>query len=342
MIREIMPLLLERLNLNDIAIIYQGYDNYDRMIEALNGNEIDAAFPVGGGLYYSEENGIYQSNAVVTSSDELVYKGELNDETVSHFAVNENNRMQDYFIRTNFPDAEITYYPSIEDCLAAIDSGKAGCTTLNGLRANNILKNSKYRRLSLIQLSQNDDRSFGVKIGNEGLLRLLNRGISIIGSDYIQNLAYRYAEQLYTVTIPDFTGKRVLLAEDNELNQQIAQAILTETGITVDIADDGTAAVEMVEKAPAGTYDVILMDIQMPIMDGYTAAKQIRGLADEKKAQIPIIAVTANAFKEDQQTAIDAGMNGHLAKPYDVPKIMETLSEIFNGKGNRETADQRI
>jgi hypothetical protein len=119
-----------------------------------------------------------------------VYKGELNDETASHFAVNENNRMQDYFIRTNFPDAEITYYPSIEDCLAAIDSGKAGSTTLNGLRANNILKNSKYRRLSLIQLSQNDDRSFGVKIGNEGLLRLLNRGISIIGSDYIQNLAY--------------------------------------------------------------------------------------------------------------------------------------------------------
>ena len=793
MIREIMPLLLERLNLNDLAIIYQGYDNYDRMIEALNGNEIDAAFPVGGGLYYSEENGIYQSNAVVTSSDELVYKGELNDETASHFAVNENNRMQDYFIRTNFPDAEITYYPSIEDCLAAIDSGKAGSTTLNGLRANNILKNSKYRRLSLIQLSQNDDRSFGVKIGNEGLLRLLNRGISIIGSDYIQNLAYRYAEHLYSVTIldfvrehmalfgsftlavalviiylldrdrrrtkkqieeeersrkeleaknreleesrealaealaaaeqanrakttflnnmshdirtpmnaivgftalaashidnkeqvedylskitvssqhllslindvldmskiesgkvrieeaeahlpdlihdlrtiiqpnitakqlelfidtqdvhneniitdklrlnqvllnilsnaikftlpggmisfrviekpsdtagvanfefrikdngigmgeefqkhifeafsrektstvsgiqgtglgmaitknivdmmggtikvnstegkgsefivnipckisdvpskfeklpelqglralvadddidtclsvssmlreigmrpdwttygkeavirakdalesgdsfhayiidwllpdlngietvrrirkvigdtapiiiltaydwsdiedeareagvtafcskpiflselrdvlskpyrasekesdsdniPDFTGKRVLLAEDNELNQQIAQAILTETGITVDIADDGTAAVEMVEKAPAGTYDVILMDIQMPIMDGYTAAKQIRGLADKKKAQIPIVAVTANAFKEDEKTAMDAGMNGHLAKPYDVPKIMETLSDIFSGKGSRETAD---
>ena len=135
--------------------------------------------------------------------------------------------------------------------------------------------------------------------------------------------------------IPDFTGKRVLLAEDNELNQQIAQAILTETGITVDIADDGTAAVEMVEKAPAGTYDVILMDIQMPIMDGYTAAKQIRGLADKKKAQIPIVAVTANAFKEDEKTAMDAGMNGHLAKPYDVPKIMETLSEIFNGKGSR-------
>ena len=91
----------------------------------------------------------------------------------------------------------------------------------------------------------------------------------------------------------------------------------------------------MVEKAPAGTYDVILMDIQMPIMDGYTAAKQIRGLADEKKAQIPIVAVTANAFKEDEKTAMDAGMNGHLAKPYDVPKIMETLSEIFNGKGSR-------
>lgn len=783
MIREIMPLLLESLNINDIAITYQGYDSYDRMIEALNGNEIDAAFPVGGGLYYSEENGIYQSNAVVSASRELVYKGDYSEETVSHFAVNENNRMQYYYIRTNFPDAEITYYSSIEDCLAAIDSGEAVSTTLNGLRANDILKNSKYRRLSHIQLGRNDDRSFGVKIGNEGLLKLLNRGINIIGSDYAQSLALRYTEQLYTMTVldfvrehmalfgsfilavaimiiyfldrdrrrtrkqieeeersrreleaknreleenrealavalaaaeqanhakttflnnmshdirtpmnaivgftalaashidnkeqvedylrkisvssqhllslindvldmsriesgkvrieetethlpdlihdlrtiiqpnitakqlelfidtqdvhnediitdklrlsqillnilsnaikftqpggmisfrvieklshtagianfefcikdngigmgedfqnhifeafsrektstvsgiqgtglgmaitknivdmmggtikvnsaegkgsefivnipckisdvptkfeklpelqglralvadddidtclsvssmlreigmrpdwttygkeavirtkdaldsgdsfnayiidwmlpdlngietvrrirkvigdtapiiiltaydwsdieeeareagvtafcakpiflselrdvlaqpyrasqektasdslPDFTGKRVLLAEDNELNQQIAEAILTETGITVDIADDGSVAVEKVENAPAGTYDVILMDIQMPHMDGYSAAKQIRNLADKKKAQIPIIAVTANAFKEDQQTAIDAGMNGHLAKPYDIPKIMETLSEIL-------------
>ena len=127
----------------------------------------------------------------------------------------------------------------------------------------------------------------------------------------------------------DFTGKRLLLAEDNEMNQMIAQAILTEVGFALDIACNGQAALRMMEDAPAGTYDVILMDIQMPVMDGYEAARLIRALADTEKAQIPIIAVTANAFEEDRQLAMEAGMNGHLAKPYDIDAIMKTLSELL-------------
>ena len=128
----------------------------------------------------------------------------------------------------------------------------------------------------------------------------------------------------------DFTGKTVLLAEDNELNQQIAVAILEDVGLTVDIAGDGTVAVAKMEEAPAGTFDVILMDIQMPKMDGYEAARKIRALDDPAKAGIPIIAVTANAFEEDRQSALDAGMNGHLAKPYDIPKMMKALKEILS------------
>ena len=129
---------------------------------------------------------------------------------------------------------------------------------------------------------------------------------------------------------PDFTGKRVLLAEDNEMNQMIAEAILTEVGLEVDIAGDGEIAVAKVEAAPSNHYDIVLMDIQMPNMDGYEAAKRIRELSDPAKANIPIVAVTANAFEEDRKIALAAGMNGHLAKPYDVPKMMETLKQLLN------------
>ncbi len=129
--------------------------------------------------------------------------------------------------------------------------------------------------------------------------------------------------------LPDFSGKRVLLAEDNEMNQMIAEAILTENGLTVEIAGDGAAAVEKMEAAPAGYYDIILMDIQMPRMDGYEAARKIRALEDARKASIPIVAVTANAFEEDRRTTLETGMNGHLAKPYNVPAILDTLRSLL-------------
>ena len=128
----------------------------------------------------------------------------------------------------------------------------------------------------------------------------------------------------------DFTGKRILLVEDNEMNQLIAQAILKEVGFSIDVAENGVRAVETMEGSPAGTYDVVLMDIQMPVMDGYEAARRIRALDDPAKAAIPIVAVTANAFDEDRDLALEAGMNGHLAKPYDIPEILATLTELLD------------
>ena len=127
----------------------------------------------------------------------------------------------------------------------------------------------------------------------------------------------------------NFLGKRVLLAEDNEMNQLIANEILKEAGFAVEIAKDGGEAVERMEETPAGYYDVILMDVQMPRMDGYEAARRIRALEDPRKASIPIVAVTANAFEEDRAIAMAAGMNGHLAKPYNIPEIMETLKRLL-------------
>lgn len=127
----------------------------------------------------------------------------------------------------------------------------------------------------------------------------------------------------------DFHGKHVLLVEDNELNQEIAKTVLEEIGFEVDVADNGKKAYEKIQMATSGTYDVILMDIQMPVMDGYEATRCIRSLTDEKKAQIPIFAMTANAFEEDKQNAFAAGMDGHIAKPVDVRRLIETLAKAL-------------
>ena len=122
----------------------------------------------------------------------------------------------------------------------------------------------------------------------------------------------------------------ILLAEDNELNQEIATAILTEAGFTVEIAANGQLAVDMLRDAQPGYYDLILMDVQMPVMDGYAATQAIRALDDPKLASIPILAMTANAFEEDRQAALRAGMNGHIAKPIDIDTLFETLDAMID------------
>lgn len=126
-----------------------------------------------------------------------------------------------------------------------------------------------------------------------------------------------------------FKGKRILLAEDNELNAEIAMTILEESGFKTEHAADGIICADMLEKAAPGYYDLILMDIQMPNMDGYKATKTIRHSADRTKVDIPIIAMTANAFEEDKQNAYKAGMNGHIAKPINVSKLMAALARIL-------------
>ncbi len=137
------------------------------------------------------------------------------------------------------------------------------------------------------------------------------------------------AEKRVSEEEPSFAGKKIFLVEDNELNQEIAVEILQEAGFVMDVADDGAAAVEKLKAAEPGQYDVVLMDIQMPIMNGYEATKQIRALDSPWLADLPIIAMTANAFEEDKKAALDAGMNGHIAKPIDVPGLLALLREIL-------------
>ena len=127
----------------------------------------------------------------------------------------------------------------------------------------------------------------------------------------------------------DFKGKHILLVEDNELNREIAQEILREYGFLVDSAENGAVAVEKVSTAAPGSYDLLLMDVQMPIMDGYTATRKIRALDDPTRAKLPIIAMTANAFDEDRRNALESGMNGFLSKPIVIDDLVQELHKIL-------------
>ena len=122
---------------------------------------------------------------------------------------------------------------------------------------------------------------------------------------------------------------RILLAEDVELNQEIAVTILGDAGFETEVAKNGQVAVEMLQKSEPGYYKVILMDIQMPVMNGYEATREIRQLQNKELASIPIIAMSANAFEEDRQEALKCGMNGHIAKPIDVGNLFDTLDEVL-------------
>ena len=154
------------------------------------------------------------------------------------------------------------------------------------------------------------------------------------GSEFTISLRFPIGEAKTEQALPAakasaFTGKKLLVVEDNELNLEIASTLLKEAGFEVDTAENGKIAVEKVEAASADRYDLILTDIQMPEMDGYEATRRIRALPDAKKAALPIVAMTANAFEDDRKNALHAGMNGHIAKPLDIQKLFQVLSELL-------------
>ena len=158
------------------------------------------------------------------------------------------------------------------------------------------------------------------------------------GSTFTVTLKHRIADESYYVKKHDegsgtaskiLEGKNILLAEDNDLNAEIAEAILERAGLKTERVEDGIQCVNKITKMPVGTYDMILMDIQMPRMDGYKATQAIRHLPDKDKACIPIVAMTANAFEEDKRDAVAAGMNGHIAKPIQMDKLLLMLAEVL-------------
>ncbi|MBR3107879.1 MAG: response regulator, partial [Clostridia bacterium] len=155
------------------------------------------------------------------------------------------------------------------------------------------------------------------------------------GTEIILRFKFRLAEkeEIHKENAADettvFTGKRLLLAEDNIINMEIAKMILEQIGFIVETAENGQIAVNLVSASQPGYFDAVLMDIQIPVMDGYTATRSIRALENKALANVPIVAMTANAFQEDVNAAIDAGMQAHIAKPIDLSVLTKTLLSIL-------------
>ena len=192
-------------------------------------------------------------------------------------------------------------------------------------------------------------------MGEEGLLvDLMNGSIDIQsklgeGSTFTVYIPCRLARQEDAVPKraaerldkTGLAGRRILLAEDNDLNAEITAELMGEEGLLVDRAENGAHCLEMLEKAPAGMYDAILMDVQMPVLDGYEATQKIRRLTDPWRANIPIIAITANAFAEDRQRALEVGMDDHVAKPIDMAKLIPVLQKQLH-KHDGEAEEKRF
>lgn len=190
-------------------------------------------------------------------------------------------------------------------------------------------------------VSKTQGTGLGMSI-TKGLIDLMGGTIDVYseldkGTEFVLHFTFKIqedvqqceerAEEVSQVT--DFSGKRLLLVEDNELNREIAREILGEKGFMIEVAEDGQIAVEMVRNSAPGYYDAVLMDIQMPVMNGYQATREIRKLEMKQLADIPIIAMTANAFDEDKKEALANGMNAHIAKPIDIKVLYETLEKIL-------------
>ncbi len=201
---------------------------------------------------------------------------------------------------------------------------------------------SPFERERTSTVSRTEGTGLGLSITKK-IVDLMGGSISVmteqgVGTEFVVNLPLPVIEheaEPAAVSVEDdsssmsFEGVRVLLVEDQPVNMEIATMVLTHHGFVVDRATNGQEAVDKVAASTPGDYAVVLMDVQMPIMDGYEATRAIRALDNEALASIPIVAMTANAFAEDVQAALDAGMNAHVAKPIDVGKLMATLIEVL-------------
>ena len=188
-------------------IHYRGYESHEELIEGLQNGELDVIFPIGDESWYAEQRQFLLSTPVSTATMNLVYSDSYSEKTTAVMAVNKNNLLQYHYTQSNFPEAEIVEYNTIEECIQAVKNGKADSTIVNALRTSALV--DSRLKLSVVPLKAKDDRCFGVKAGNNGLLILLNHGISILGDNYGVSIAYRYTDELKSYTVSDFVHDHV-------------------------------------------------------------------------------------------------------------------------------------
>ncbi|MCR5446787.1 MAG: response regulator [Schwartzia sp.] len=303
---------------------YSGYDSYDDMLMDLGDDYIDVAFPVGGGLFFTEERGIFQSNPVLPINPNLVFADENASQNPKSFSANKNNLMQYYFIKTNYPDAEIYFYSSIDECLTAVVDGTVDCTTVNGIRVNDLIKNRQFRGLSIKPLSALDSRCFGVTIGNEGLLKLLNRGVNVIGRDQIDPLAYKYLEGLYKRSMYDMLMDNMWLAG-------LALAAISLLIIAFFARESRNAKQRMKEKEEAGK----VLEAKNRELDENKQAliasnKKLAEAAQKEQAANVAKSQFLSNMSHEIRTPINAimGMNEMICREAGAPNIREYAENI--------------
>ncbi len=533
---DIMQAMLSALDIQDkIAPEFIAYDTFEEMLDDLKDKKLDAVYPFSEDAWLAENNGIYLSKTAVKSGMYLAYAKIFSSETTETVAINKNNLLQTHYVKKNWPSAKIVFYDSIDECLLAILTGKASCTIINSLRAGTILSNRKYRKILFMPLPAQDERGFGVEAGNSDLLRILNRGIYLLGKDFGMSVSMNYANKLYKYTLLEFlsdnlelcfmiialssvlvivyftrhqqklklqalkdqhiqkqlknalrnaniannikteflnnishdmrtpmnailgfaalakenigkhskesngdiektqdyldkimnsgkqlldyitevlkvscikgtenlspeikitspiktvadepeflksdfeesnlgkaefeeqkfenesdskeknknsksekreiknaakfTGTNILLVEDNEINVEIATEIIGRTGAKIFCAKNGKAALETFSTTEEGFFDLIFTDLQMPVMDGYEEARQIRSLPRKDAQTIPIIALTAYAFENNSDDMEKSKINDYVLKPVRFDLIQKIMEKYLKNKMQSE------
>jgi len=204
-----------------------------------------------------------------------------------------------------------------------------GFNNLNGIDTVSVINDTLGEKEVKIVLIVSEEKVIAEQAEKVGVSDFLTKPFTVSNLNKILDSSETEESGKREIKETDFEGKKILLVEDNELNREIAVAILSSKGFVIDTAEDGDVAVDIIAKASEGQYDLILMDIQMPRMNGYEATKHIRALKDAPCSGVPIIAMTANAFEEDKKNALKAGMNGHVAKPIDIDNLISTINEVM-------------
>lgn len=304
-----------------ITVNERAYSSNSDLEAALGRGEIDVALPFAKDYWIADQEGYAQSDSLASSSLVALYKGNDLGSALASIAIRPNSIVLESLLKSRYPDADIVMCDNTTACFDALSSGRAQAAIIP-VMALDVVRSQTGMGMPIVKgFVEKMDGSIDVtSIQGEG------SSFCVVLPFEIDRAPERHAGSADAEGECDVSGMRVLLAEDNDLNLEIATTLLADEGVAVTCAANGREAFDTFVDRPAGSFDAILMDIMMPVMDGYEAARAIRRSVKADVGSVPIFAMTANAFAEDAQRAHNAGMNGHLTKPIDMEKVKQALA----------------